>query len=97
MDFKLFIQKNELFRFCPGCKKNGTLVRVKSKITLINYILGVLSYKEFHCKECKWNGYQFIYKITKNYIRILFNYFYLFIILFIGMIIFSYLLKRFIR
>lgn len=95
MNLKLFIEKNLTFGKCPNCGKEGSLERVRIDNDFERLYLLIFRKKKYHCKECKWYGYRFIYAVSKNYIKILLIYLLiLLIIAVIGFYLNSYMKKR---
>jgi len=93
MNLRLFIPRNLIFRKCPKCKSETTLERAKTNSRLEKILLSMIRFKKYHCKSCKWYGNLFIYAFTKNYKKVLINYF---ILIFIVVSV-SYLLSLFVK
>jgi len=77
MDFKILVSKNAIYGFCPECKKEMTLERVKSSSKSEKFFLSLLRLKKYHCKDCKWYGNLFIYTISRNIKKVLLSYLFL--------------------
>ncbi len=93
MDFKLIISRNVLFGACPKCKEIMTLERVKTKSKFEKIFLTILRKKKYHCKSCKWYGTLFIYTLSKKYKKIIFNYLILFVLIIVGSVLASILVR----
>ena len=74
MDLKLFVEKNLIYSECPNCHSHTSLERVKNNSEFEKLIYTFLRIKKYHCNKCKWYGKRFIFTLSRNYVRVLFNY-----------------------
>jgi hypothetical protein len=81
MNFRLIVIKDVTLGSCPNCGSTGSLDRLKSKNKFESIFAKIIRRKSYHCRECKWNGKIFAYRISRNWKRIMINYLYLIIIL----------------
>jgi len=93
MDFRLIIPRSISIGRCPNCDKLGTLDRVKSDSMYDRILLIVFKVRSYHCRECKWIGKFFLYKIRNKPVKVLINYAVLILFFLIFVLIINYFIK----
>lgn len=92
LDLSLIVKKNVLLGSCPSCGTPASLVRMKQK-KKISRLKNFFGFKMYHCSDCKWDGYIFFYKFSRNIIKVIGNY----AIIFFGIIILAFFLSKVLR
>ena len=90
LDYRFFVKKNPTLDVCPNCNSFASLERLFQSGRL-HKIPRVFGFKKFHCLNCKWDGYIYLYVPANDIKKIMRNY----IIALIALIIFYYLLLYF--
>ncbi|MDD5363326.1 MAG: hypothetical protein PHN88_14465 [Ignavibacteria bacterium] len=83
MNFRLIIVRDATVSSCPKCGTVGSLDRRKSKNRFESIFARIIRRKSYHCRECKWDGKLFAYRISRNWKSIVVNYIFLIIALLI--------------
>lgn len=73
LDYRILVKKSPTLESCPNCKKMASLERLMepSKFHRLPRYIG---FKEYHCRNCKWDGYIYQYRFTNNIKKIISNY-----------------------
>lgn len=74
MDFNLFVVRSVSMSHCPNCNCIASLDRVKMSGTFDKILLRIFQLRSYHCRNCKWDGRVFLYKLKSSYKRVLLNY-----------------------
>jgi hypothetical protein len=74
MDFRLIIPRSVSLGHCPKCDRPGSLDRVRNDGIFDKILLKVFQTRSYHCRECKWVGKLFLYKIINKPGKVLINY-----------------------
>lgn len=94
MDFKLIIPRSISMGHCPNCKSVGTMDRVRIDKLWDKILLNIFRFRSYHCRECKYFGKFFLYKLRNNPLRIVINYCILALILFVVFFVLNIVIKR---
>jgi hypothetical protein len=73
LNYRIFVKRNPSIESCPHCKSVASLERLMepSRFHRAPRFIGL---KKYHCRVCKWEGYIYLYRLTKNLKNILLNY-----------------------
>jgi hypothetical protein len=93
MNFRLLIARDATVGLCPNCGTAGSLERLKSKNRFDSLFSRITRRKNYHCRECKWNGKIFTYRLSINAKKIIVNYIFLLAAIFAVLYLTIYLLK----
>lgn len=93
MDFRLIVPRSVSLGRCPNCDKPGSLDRVRAGGNYDNLLLKVFKIRSYHCRECKWIGRFFLYKLVNKPGKVLINYAIVLISFSIFLLIVNYYIK----
>lgn len=74
LNFKLFILRDASVTECPNCNVPGALDRKKSKGWSDRISQKLTMRKSYHCRECKWDGKIFNFRLSRKYKQVLLSY-----------------------
>lgn len=94
MDFNLFVLRSVSMGHCPNCNAVASLDRVRMPGSFDKILLKVFQIRSYHCRNCKWDGRVFLYKLKSTYKRVLVNYALLIAIFLIIVFIANIVLKK---
>ena len=94
MNFKLLIPRSISVGHCPNCNTVGSLDRIKRDSIWDNILLSVFKIRGYHCRVCKYDGKFFLFKLTKNALRVIANYCIMVSIIVIVILLLSIILKK---
>ncbi|MCX6162861.1 MAG: hypothetical protein NTV87_16195 [Ignavibacteriae bacterium] len=89
MNFKFLIKKNVQLARCPNCGTIAALRRSRSR-NILEKILKKIKLSPYFCQSCGWRGKVVTYKLSKNYLQLIFMYI-------IIMLISAYIVQKFLR
>jgi hypothetical protein len=73
LNYRIFVKKNPMIETCPNCHSVASLDRLMEP-SRFHRLPRFIGFKKYHCKNCKWDGFIYLYRLTRDLRKILLNY-----------------------
>ncbi len=74
---RFFVAKNPEFSACPSCGEKGVLKRSRPRSSWERFVKSVTPFGYYRCKKCGWRGTLLTVRLTRDFKRNLWFYFFL--------------------